>query len=266
MKIAARLALFLMYFALQSADFSNAALASNNGGNSGSKTAQAVYEQAEADYVLERNEAAFTGFDRACTGGIMMACHKAGQMVLDGKSGAKGTARRERAKPYFQKSCDSEMLESCFKLAGSSFTLTKRERALAFAGLCKRNYGPACDKLARLLFYDREAEPEAKKAAITFFALACDLSVAKACQSLSTIYGIGRDVPKDDRKARNFRRLGCEAGSISACGMLKGMQLFGKGGPKDRDGYSRTNARIAKLCKALPAADPYKGKGFCSQY
>jgi hypothetical protein len=76
------------------------------------------------------------------------------------------------------------------------------------AEACSGGFPDACRKLA-----DR-SDPEK---AVPLYRQACDGHVASACTALGYIYSLGKSVPADADRSREFFARGCDAGDKMAC-------------------------------------------------
>lgn len=180
----------------------------------------------------------------ACAGGDMSGCTALGIRSDD-----------QEAIRLFSRVCDAGIANGCALAADKSRqadTAEEREKAPAYrkkseelfmsearSTLVKCNGGDAraCEHGGELYQYGKGTNGRAKntKAAITFYAKACDLGSVSACVKLGRTLTIGSDIAKDEVRATILYRAACNAGDLTGCAWLGLQYEVGAGAQQDQD-------------------------------
>lgn len=203
-----------------------------------------------------------SGLQKKCDAGDAAACRTLGQGYATG-SGVKQDELK--AAVLFEKACDKEVAEACFRAAylrfapGVELGDTSVKGTLKNDGLaardadkgCKAGNAAACGLYGRMELYGRTPNAD-RKHAFELLDKVCSSSnpndvVGPACDKLGYAYETGTGVAADIVKARSLYEKSCGLDHAPGCGRLGDLFVTGQGGEKNP---KKAVELYQKACKA----------------
>jgi uncharacterized protein len=146
---------------------------------------------------------------------------------------------------FYEKSCRDGITSACFRQAWTGWTRRGADNGRAlelFASACKAGSAEACayEGLQSIDSGERGSE------AVTVLERSCNLGSGGGCANLAFLYGTGKFVKRDDRRAATLYVKSCDLGDPQGCYNAGLMAQDGRGVPAD---VSRAALRYEEACE-----------------
>jgi uncharacterized protein len=130
---------------------------------------------------------------------------------------------------FYEKSCRDGIASSCFRQAWIAWPARSEAGSRTidlFEATCKAGSADACAYAGlQMLRADRGSE------AVAVLERSCDLGSAGGCASFAFLFGTGKSVKRDDRRALALYKKACDGGDAQGCYNVGLMADGGRGGP-----------------------------------
>jgi len=167
-------------------------------------------------------EEAAAVYQRACDQGDPEGCFAMGTLLAEGVGAGPDQAE---ALGHFKLGCERGSQSACVRLgqAYEEGELAAPKNLLRAAGLyekaCEEEVPEGCFKLANV--YATTGSPlENQERAATLYQRVCGWQNADACHEIAARCASGNGIPKDIQRSRSLHRVACDLGSQKSCQQL----------------------------------------------